>query len=381
VTRIVEALACLLIFCNVARADCLTGSPAWQNTAIPSRGGQFAVEFDATPSIANMNGITTLALGVGSTFDDYAILVRFKGDGRIVVRNGTTYGFDAEVLYTPGSSHHVRALIDVPNHVYSVWVTPPSGPEVKIATNYAFRDTQNTVESLDNWGVWSGSGALEVCNFGITPMDPLGTFVTSAGLVLDNAELLWIRSHAPMDSVQLILGDSVQSVQQYADQWLYFAASECLEWDDEATGCRASRMQLDMTSSVRYDIVAWTEAEDRRAPEREMLLIAEDWAFHPADVNIDGVVDCADLAWFSSSPYDWNLDGQVTAADLKDVAAGLPAALADLDGDGMVGLTDLLVLFGNWGSCPPTGQCIGDLDCDGTTGIEDFLLLLSLTWS
>ena len=375
--RIVFVRAWLLICCSVVRADCLTGASPWQNTAISPQGGQFAVEFDATPSDANMDGITALSLGAGLTFDDYAILIRFY-EGRIDVRNGSGYAFDVEVLYTVGSSHHIRAQIDVPNHVYSVWVTPPSGPEVKIATDYAFRDSQNTVESLDNWGIWSGLGALDVCNFGIAPMDPLGTLVTSAGLVLDNAELLWIRSHDPMDSVRLILGDSIQSVQQSADQWLYFVTAECLEWNGEATGCLASTMGLGMPSGVHYDLVAWTEAQDRRTPEREMVVIAEDWAFHPADINMDGAVDCADLTWFSSSPYDWNLDGEVTAADLNEVGASLSAVLADIDGDGMVDITDLLELLGSWGPCPPAGECVGDLDCDGMVGIQDALLSLIL---
>ncbi len=377
--RILLALPWLLICCDVVRADCLTAAVPWQNTSIPLQSGQFIVEFDATPNDVIMDGITAMSLGAGSTFDDYAILIRFR-EGRIDVRSGSEYAFDVEVLYTVGSSHHIRAQIDIPNHVYSVWVTPPSGPEVAIATDHDFRDSQNTVESLDNRGIWSGQGTLDVCNFGIAPM-PLGTLVTSAGLLMTSAELLWIRSHDPMDSVHLILGDSIQSVQQYADQWLYFATSECLEWNGEATGCLASTMGLDMTSDVHYDLVAWTEAQDRRAPEREIVVIADDWAFHPADINMDGVVDCADLAWFSGGPYDWNLDGEVTAADLNDVATALSVALADLDGDGTIGIMDLLQLLGSWGPCPLAEQCIGDLDCDGIVGMEDFLFLLGLTGS
>ncbi len=205
-----------------------------------------------------------------------------------------------------------------------------------------------------------------------------GTLVTSAGLVLENAELLWIRSHDPTDSVELIVGGSIQSVQQHSDQWLYFATSACLEWNGEETGCLASTMKVGMTSDVHYDLVAWTEAEDRRNPDRETVVIAEDWPFHPADINMDGVVDCADLTWFSASPYDWNQDGELTAADLNEVGASLSEGLADIDGDGMVDVTDLFELLNIWGPCPPVGECVGDVDCDGVRGIQDFLLLLSL---
>jgi len=123
---------------------------------------------------------------------------------------------------------------------------------------------------------------------------------------------------------------------------------------------------------------AWTEAEDRRNPDRETVVIAEDWPFHPADINMDGVVDCADLTWFSASPYDWNQDGELTAADLNEVGASLSEALADIDDDGMVGIRDVLLLLTNWGPCPPAGECLGDLDCDGVTGYEDFLMMLDL---
>ena len=46
----------------------------------------------------------------------------------------------------------------------------------------------------------------------------------------------------------------------------------------------------------------------------------------------------------------------------------------DFDCDGSVGITDLLMLLGGWGSCagPPT-----DIDEDGTVGILDLLTLLA----
>ena len=56
------------------------------------------------------------------------------------------------------------------------------------------------------------------------------------------------------------------------------------------------------------------------------------------------------------------------------------AALAspDIDGDGVVGITDFLLLLADWGPCPaPPEYCPADLDGDGVVGIKDFLLLLA----
>ncbi len=55
-------------------------------------------------------------------------------------------------------------------------------------------------------------------------------------------------------------------------------------------------------------------------------------------------------------------------------ASALPG---DLDGDGLVGVTDLLALLSSWGNCP---GCPADLDGDGTVGMTDLLALLG-NWS
>ena len=56
--------------------------------------------------------------------------------------------------------------------------------------------------------------------------------------------------------------------------------------------------------------------------------------------------------------------------------------LGDLDGDGVVGITDFLLLLGLWGPCPDPcpPSCDADLDGDCAVGIVDFLILLA-NWS
>ena len=54
------------------------------------------------------------------------------------------------------------------------------------------------------------------------------------------------------------------------------------------------------------------------------------------------------------------------------------APVGDLDGDGAVGITDLLALLSAWGPCPdPPETCPADLDGDSAVGITDFLILLA----
>jgi hypothetical protein len=66
----------------------------------------------------------------------------------------------------------------------------------------------------------------------------------------------------------------------------------------------------------------------------------------------------------------------VRSIDLS--AGGLPG---DIDGDGIVGTADLLMLLAAWGDCPdPPEECPADLDGDGTVGTADLLILLA-NWS
>ena len=50
-------------------------------------------------------------------------------------------------------------------------------------------------------------------------------------------------------------------------------------------------------------------------------------------------------------------------------------ALADLDGDGFVGVMDLMMLLGQFGPC--SGSCWADMDHDGMVGVTDLLILLA----
>lgn len=57
---------------------------------------------------------------------------------------------------------------------------------------------------------------------------------------------------------------------------------------------------------------------------------------------------------------------------LPDVAT----PLGDLNGDGVVDVSDLLLLLAAWGPCPPEESCDADLNNDGSVDVSDLLLLL-----
>ncbi len=78
---------------------------------------------------------------------------------------------------------------------------------------------------------------------------------------------------------------------------------------------------------------------------------------------------------------DPGFDNQTGFGRLDVLAAvtGQTPVFGDLDGDGSVGIGDLLVLLAGWGACPETcpPACAADLDGDCAVGIADLLALLA----
>jgi len=125
------------------------------------------------PSANNIDVLTGLSSGSASGFTNVAAIVRFASSGKMDARNGGAYAAAATIPYAAGGSFHFRLVINVPAHTYSIFVTPPGGNEQTVGSNYAFRTEQNTVTSLDSWGVIVNKAGTSLtnraCNFWVYP--------------------------------------------------------------------------------------------------------------------------------------------------------------------------------------------------------------------
>lgn len=151
---------------NPVSTGCVTAGATWHNTAIASKTGTFTATFDATPSASAINSVIGLSHGAQTAYTGFATLARFNSSSDIDARNGGAYAGPMPVIpYSGGKKYHFRMVINVTAHTYSVFVTPPGGTEQTVGNNFAFRTEQNSVTSLDHWGVYAASGSDTVCNF------------------------------------------------------------------------------------------------------------------------------------------------------------------------------------------------------------------------
>jgi hypothetical protein len=124
-----------------------------------SVGTSFQVTFDATPSLAKMDGIVGLSSGVAAAYGNTAPTVRFNNLGFVDAINGLNfYQAVAPFPYIAGTSYHFVVAINTTTKTYSVTVNG-----VTIATNYAFRPGA-TATPLDTLNAFSEVGTLQVCN-------------------------------------------------------------------------------------------------------------------------------------------------------------------------------------------------------------------------
>jgi hypothetical protein len=147
-----------------------------------------------------------------------------------------------------------------------------------------------------------------------------------------------------------------------------------------------------MAGSVRF--VDWHAAVPEGAGVVTMAIeLSTTGSDGPWNLVVEAVPDNGRYQWLVPAGLATSQDCflRLTLATSPAVVAVTPAAFTiagagpapgDLDGDGVVGILDFLLLLAAWGpcpgSCPPA--CAADLDGDCEVGVTDFLLLLA-NWS
>ncbi|SRR6266566_347265 len=160
-------LLLLIIIAGRLEAQCVLSGNTWQSQSIPVQTGTFTASYDATPLTLNNDGVMGLSFGPAAAYTDLAAIVRFNISGFIDVMNTSSYTSIQPFPYTPNTRYHVRMVVSLPAHTYSVFVTGPGQNEIQLAANYAFRSPQAAVTSLSYLSAISGVAPTGICNVAI----------------------------------------------------------------------------------------------------------------------------------------------------------------------------------------------------------------------
>jgi hypothetical protein len=137
------------------------------NQTFPDQTKRFHIEFDATPSTANLDAVVGLGNGGASGFTDLAAIVRFNASGLIDARNGSVYQAFSDLSYQAGATYHIRLDVDPRHQSYVVYVrTPGSSSYLGLTAEHAYRTEQAGLTHLNNLAseVDADAGTLTICN-------------------------------------------------------------------------------------------------------------------------------------------------------------------------------------------------------------------------
>jgi hypothetical protein len=168
-------------------AECYTSTTSWQNDPFSTETSPFFAQFDTTPNVANMDGVTGLSSGPALYYGDLAAIVRFSPTGFLDARDGGTYRADTVVPYSPGLTYHYRLLVYPATHLYTIYVTPPGSAETILGANFHFRSEQSATSSLSHWSLYADIPSHTVCGFGITS-DTSSDITAPSAAVIDPIE-------------------------------------------------------------------------------------------------------------------------------------------------------------------------------------------------
>jgi hypothetical protein len=142
-----------------------SGAASWQSRAFLPRTGQLRLEYYAWVNTGSIDAVIGPSNGVPTAFSSLAAAVRFRPDGTLDARNGSTYAADTTFSYSAGSYYQIAMDLDLLQHTYSVSVAPWGQSAVSLAHDCAFRTEQANVTTLDHLGQYvdGDSGFVDAC--------------------------------------------------------------------------------------------------------------------------------------------------------------------------------------------------------------------------
>jgi hypothetical protein len=146
--------------------ECGVSTPsAIYNKSFPTQSGTFTAVVDATPGSAADTGVGINAsppINEANSFST-AATVRFNtANQRVEARNAASYPATT-VSWSAGSTYRLRFVVNVPDHTYDAYVTPPGGGERAIGIGLAFRSNYSSATTLNNLRGAVDGGSIQIC--------------------------------------------------------------------------------------------------------------------------------------------------------------------------------------------------------------------------
>ena len=300
--------------------DCLTGSQIW-GSIILSQSGSLTGTVDLYHDMLNEGTVTAL--------DDIFIAGYLTNDGLVAMHRGT--------LYVAGDLTNNGTILGEVDGGPGVrgGEGPEPGDGMKVIGNYTTGENASILMPHPNWKISVGG------NFDVAIND-------SAMFVMNEATLK-LNGHDGEQFVEVMSGD-------------YGPTEDAL---NPAFGCTYPIGSLNIAAGSHVVLIDNRE-NDCDTAFAEVIYTESLNVAAGATLNTNGYII-----------YASEVDNQGTIIGEDDIIIINPPVPGDANGDGMVGILDVLVVIADWGPCD---GCSGDQNGDGQASILDILLIIA-NWS
>ncbi len=168
-----------------------------------------------------------------------------------------------------------------------------------------------------------------------------------------------------------------------ADPSQTFAGDAVYDWQVTTYELIRTPVEMDQVSSetLHFDDAACITLHDLNVDQPIRITLTRTRDGESRSITLDETVRSIDRIHDGDVHGDFNLVLNFTGMSTPepgDCAGGKqPGIPGDLNGDGSIGVPDLLILLANWGPCAEPANCPADLDGNGNVGVPDLLLLLA----
>jgi hypothetical protein len=288
---------------------CGFAAAQWDFEMLPQRTGRFTITFYAEAFDDNnqpIDAVIGLANGRADAFTDLGPIVRFNPAGMIDVRNGSVYAADVAFPYRTRNVndnvpiiYRFRMDVDIPARRYSVWVHEEGGPEVAIATNYAFRTEQSSMTRIDTINAFrdSPNGGAFFCEGRVAPpvcasSSPTSGWANTAFPAQTGEFYIEVDATPSANNIDAVVGLSRVAASQFSDLAAIVRFNPDGYFDARDGNTYRAAMPVRYEANATYTIMIWANIDTGRyiasvtGPSGSSPTIADSYAFRTEQTGV-----------------------------------------------------------------------------------------------
>lgn len=167
---IIVFLLLLIPAYSLELTNVITSAVDWQTLPIPNQTGVFDFSFHVIPNTNKLDCVIGLSpTNLVTGYQDLASIIRLNDQGFVDSRRDARYQSETIYPYFKGNDYLIKFHVDIPQNIFTAYVSSNGNYSAIIATNYLFRNDQAGATNLSSIGFRTYYDNATIFGFKISP--------------------------------------------------------------------------------------------------------------------------------------------------------------------------------------------------------------------